>query len=139
MKKIVIYSIVLFAALIFVGCEDGLSSPINDDSNTTETTATSKIDTFAFSSDGTITKGKIFLPASYDTNKSLPAIYLIDYTEQHFKVATDEFEKVIDAIQQLQGFDALVVTLEKHLDVDTAPGVFQKHYDIFKHMALVYI
>jgi hypothetical protein len=25
------------------------------------------------------TKGKIYLPASYEINKNLPAIYLIDY------------------------------------------------------------
>ena len=36
MKKIVIYSIVLFAALIFVGCEDDVSSPPNGNSNTND-------------------------------------------------------------------------------------------------------
>ena len=36
MKKIVIYSIVLFAALIFVGCEDDVSSPTNGNSNTSD-------------------------------------------------------------------------------------------------------
>ena len=36
MKKNVIYSIVLFAALIFVGCEDDVSSPPNGNSNTND-------------------------------------------------------------------------------------------------------
>jgi len=101
-----------------------------------ETTASSKIETFTFISNGTDTKGKIFLPPSYETNKDLPAIYLIDFKEQHFKLATDEFEKVIYGIQQIQDFDALVVTLEEHLDIDAKPKVFQEQYDIFKNMTI---
>ena len=93
-----------------------------------------KTETFAFSSNGVATKGKIFLPASYETNRNLPAIYLIDFTEQHFKLATDEFEKVVGGVRQIQGFDALVVTLEEHLDIDAKPEAFQEYYDIFKNM-----
>jgi hypothetical protein len=100
-----------------------------------ETTASSKIETFTFISSGKTTKGKIFLPASYETNKNLPAIYLIDFTEQHFKLARDEFEKVIEGVRQLQGFDALVVTLEEPLDIDAKPQAFQEYYDYFKHMS----
>lgn len=74
--------------------------------DTNETTTLSKTETFTFSSNGTTTKGKIFLPASYETNKNLPAIYLIDFTEQHFKLATDEFEKVIDGVQRV--YDSFV-------------------------------
>jgi predicted alpha/beta superfamily hydrolase len=92
------------------------------------------IETFTFSSNGVGTKGKIFLPASYETNRNLPAIYLIDFTEQQFKLATDEFEKVIAGVQQIQGFDALVVTLEAHLDIDSKPEAYQEYYDIFKNM-----
>ncbi len=95
----------------------------------------SKIETFAFSSNGTIIKGKIFLPASYETNKHLPAIYLIDFKEQHFKLATDEFEKVVDGVQQIQGFDALVVSLENIPDIDAQPETFQDQYAVFKNMA----
>lgn len=91
-------------------------------------------ETFTFSSDGTDTNGKIFLPAAYDTNKSLPAIYLIDFTEQHFNVAKDEFEKVIAGVEQIEGLDALVVTLEEHLDIDSKPADFQEYYDLFKNM-----
>jgi len=99
-----------------------------------EATASLRIETFTFLSNDAAIRGKIFLPASYETNKNLPAIYLIDFTEQHFKLATDEFEKVIDGVIQLQGFDALVVTLEEHLDIDAKPQAFQEYYDIFKKM-----
>lgn len=94
----------------------------------------SRVETFAFSSNGVASKGKIFLPASYETNRNLPAIYLIDFTEQQFKLATDEFEKVVGGVQQIQGFDALVVTLEEHLDIDSKPEAFQEYYDVFRNM-----
>ncbi len=103
--------------------------------DTNETTTLSKTETFAFSSNGTTTKGKIFLPASYETNKNLPAIYLIDFTEQHFKLATDEFERVIDGVKQIQGFDALVVSLENIPDIDAEPETFLGQYEVFKNMA----
>ena len=93
-----------------------------------------KTETFAFSSNGVATKGKIFLPASYETNRNLPTIYLIDFTEQQFKLATDEFEKVVGGVQQIQGFDALVVTLEEHLDIDSKPEAFREYYDVFRKM-----
>ena len=99
-----------------------------------EATSSSKTETFTFSVNGTATKGKIFLPAAYETNENLPTIYLIDFTEQQFKLATDEFEKVIDGVEQIPGFDALVVTLEEHLDIDSKPEEFQEYYDIFNNM-----
>jgi len=74
------------------------------------------------------------LPDSYDTNKSLPAIYLIDFTEQHFVIAKDEFEKVVAGVQQIEGFDALVVTLKEHLDIAATPETFQEYYEMFKNM-----
>jgi hypothetical protein len=92
-------------------------------------------ETFTFTSDGIPTKGKIYLPPSFETNKGLPAIYLIDFTEQQFKLATDEFEKVIEGVDQIKDFDVLVVTLEEHLDIDAKPEEFQEYYDIFKNMA----
>ena len=115
------------ALLSFSSDEDLIINPI-------ETTSSSRIETFTFSSNGVGTKGKIFLPASYETNNNLPAIYLIDFTEQQFKLATDEFEKVIAGVQLIQGFDALVVTLEEHLDIDSKPEAFEEYYDIFKNM-----
>lgn len=94
------------------------------------------IETFTFSSNGIDTKGKIYLPEAYEANKSLPAIFLIDYQEQHFEVAKDEFDKVIRAVKQYEGFSALVVTLEAHLDIDVGPLEFEEYYQLFKDMAL---
>lgn len=74
------------------------------------------------------------MPPSYQTNKNLPAIYLIDFTEQHFKIATDEFEKVIDAVQEVKGLNALVVSLEEVADIDAVPNQFEEHYNIYKNM-----
>lgn len=102
---------------------------------TYETETVSKIETFTFSSNGKKIKGKIFLPAAYESNKNLPVIYLIDFAEQHFKLAKDEFEKVIEGVHQIQGFDALVVSLESIPDFNAEPDTFQDHYGIFKNMA----
>ncbi|MFC1760436.1 hypothetical protein ACFLZD_02825, partial [Candidatus Neomarinimicrobiota bacterium] len=103
----------------------------------TETTTELKIETFTFSSNGTDINGKIYLPDSYEANANLPAIFLIDFTEteQVFNEVYDEFEKVIDGVQQIQDFDALVVTLEEHLDFESLPGAFQDIYPIFKDLA----
>jgi hypothetical protein len=93
-----------------------------------------RIETFTFSSNGIKTKGKIYLPAAIETNKNLPAIFLIDYTEQHFKLATDEFEMVVEGVRQIEDFDALVVSLDNIPDVDAEPETFQEHYELFKDM-----
>ena len=122
------FLILIFGVLSF-------SSESNVRTGPVKTTSSSRIETFTFSSNGTATKGKIFLPTSYETNKNLPAIYLIDFTEQHFKLATDEFEKVIDGVQQIQGFDALVVSLENIPDIDAEPETFQDQYEVFRNMA----
>jgi hypothetical protein len=98
-------------------------------------TVSSKIEVFTFISGGKIIKGKIYLPPSYNVNKDLPTIYLIDFTEQHFKLATDEFEKVIDGVNQLNGFDALVVSLDGIPDIDAEPEKFEEHYSIFKDLS----
>ncbi len=95
---------------------------------------TSIIESFTFLNNGTPTKGKIFLPSSYNINKELPAIYLIDFTEQHFKLATDEFEKVIAAVEHLEGIDALVVSLEGIPDIDAEPRSFKEHYQLYTNM-----
>lgn len=103
--------------------------------NPLESPSASRIEMFTFSSNNKTTKGKIYLPAAHRNNKNLPAIYLIDFTEQHFKVATDEFEKVIEGVQQVQGLDALVISLESIPDNDSKPESFQEYYDIYKNMA----
>lgn len=92
------------------------------------------IETFTFSTNGVDTHCKIFLPAAYDTNKNLPAIYLIDYREQHFSVAYNEFDKVIDGVEQIINFDAIVVTLEEIPNIDAEPIGFQEYYDVYKNM-----
>ena len=76
-----------------------------------EEIATYRVDTFTFSSKGKAINGKIYLPDSFEKKTDLPAIFLIDYTEQHFIVAKDEFEKVIEGVQAIEGFDALVIRL----------------------------
>ncbi|NOX48052.1 MAG: hypothetical protein GXO89_13845, partial [Chlorobi bacterium] len=91
-------------------------------------------ETFTFISNGTATEGKIYLPDAYGTNKNLHAIYLIDFTEQHFAIAKDEFEKVVAGVQQIEGFDALVVTLKELLDIAATPDTFQEYYEMFKNM-----
>ncbi len=95
-----------------------------------------RIETFTFSSNGVEYEGKIFPPASYENNKNIPAIFLIDFTEQHFKLATDEFEKVINGVHQLIDKDALVVSLKEIADIDAEPESFEEHYAIYKNMAL---
>lgn len=94
----------------------------------------SRIETFTFFNNGVETKGKIYLPAPYNTNKDVPTIYLIDFTEQHFKVATDEFERVVYGVEQLE-IDALVVSLANIPDIDAKPDSYQEHYQIYNSMA----
>lgn len=100
-----------------------------------KTQKVSNIETFTFLSNGTETKGKIFVPDSYESNKNLPVIYLIDFAEQHFKLATDEFDQVIEGVHQIEGFDALVVSLDDIPNYNAEPDTFQDHYNIFKNMA----
>lgn len=123
---------VMLLAVVIVSC----SSNVDDTSDPvpTPTPTISNIETFTFSSNGTTTEAKIFLPASFETNKNLPAIFLIDFTEQHFSIAKNEFEKVIEGVEQIEGFDALVVTLEEHLNIDSSPNDFQEYYDLYKNM-----
>ncbi len=94
-----------------------------------------KYETFTFLSNGAATKAKIYLPDAYKTNKNLPTIYLIDFEEQHFTVARDEFEKVIDGVKRIDGFDALVVALESIPNIDAQPDKYQEYYTVFKNMA----
>ncbi|MCB2204604.1 hypothetical protein KQI65_07635 [bacterium] len=95
----------------------------------------SKIDSFVFLSNGMERKAKIFLPAHYEEQSDLPAVYLIDFTEQHFALATDEFDQVINGVRQIEGLDALVVSLDGIPDIDAEPGAFREHYGIYRDMA----
>ena len=97
-------------------------------------TTSSRIETFTFSSNGREVRGKIYLPDAHEDHPNLPAVFLIDFSEQHFKMATDEFEQVIEGVRRVQGLDALVVTLDGIPDVDAEPGMFQEHYELFRSM-----
>ncbi len=129
MKNIFILLIVILA----VACSKG-----SDDTNTNPPPPppadTLKTETFTFLSNGTATEGKIYLRDSYETNKNLPAIYLIDFTEQHYANAKDEFEKVVAGVQQIEGFEALVVSLKERPNIDANPEAFQEYFEIFRNM-----
>jgi predicted alpha/beta superfamily hydrolase len=98
-------------------------------------TPTSRIENFSFSANGKTMNGKIFLPASYTSVNELPAIYLIDFTEQHFKMATDEFDRVIEAVKKVQGLEAMVASLDGIPDVDAEPESYSEHYEVYRRMA----
>lgn len=93
-----------------------------------------RIETFTFLNNGTETRGKIYLPEAYNNNKNLPVIFLIDFTEQHFKLVTDEFERVIDGVEQIEDVNALVVSLEQIADINAEPDTFNAHYNLYKDM-----
>jgi len=93
------------------------------------------VEIFSFISEDDTLTGKIYLPEAYLTKNNLPAIFLIDFTEQHFKLATDEFEQVINGVQQIDGIESLVVSLENIPDIDAEPNSYQAHFEIYKNMA----
>ena len=137
MKTKVTFSWAIILLLIMVSCSDGEQSideipPVLTDPP--DSFVMPKSETFTFSSNGTNIIGKIYLPDSYETNHNLPAIYLLDYQEQHFALATDETEQVIKGVQNINDFDALVVILDAHLDIDAKPDTFREHYEVFKDM-----
>lgn len=136
MKTKLTFVLIMIFGTLFAGCskEDKKVEVVVEDEEVIESEEPSIYETFTFSSNGIEREGKIYLPDAYETNKSLPVIYLIDFTEQHFQVAKDEFEKVIDGVEQLEGFDALVVSLNDIPDIDADPETFQEHYGIYKNM-----
>jgi len=136
MKTKLVLKVILACLLIMIGCSaNEINDPIkNDDTTPIIPTPTISTETFSFTTNGNVTKGKIYLPDTYETNPNLPAIYLIDFKERS-NVATDEFEKVVAAVKQKNGFDALVITLLAHLDIHSQPEDFQDYYTTFKDMA----
>lgn len=122
-----------FCTLLLIGlfsCEQTPVDPVEEPPVNTIT-----IETFTFSSNGEEIEGKIFLPESYPNSQNLPAVFLMDYHEQHFQLATDEFEKVINGTKKIDGFSALVVTLNNHLDIETDPSMLEDQYALFRDMA----
>lgn len=93
------------------------------------------VETFTFTSDGVETEGLIYLPEAYETNSDLSTIYLIDFQEQDFTVATDEFAQLINAVREMPDFDALVVSLKALPNIAVMPASYQVYSDVFKDMA----
>ncbi|MEN8250287.1 MAG: hypothetical protein ABFS32_15240, partial [Bacteroidota bacterium] len=77
MKTFTVFNVVLFGIILF-----SYSYAFGSIKNSIESNDSSRIESFSFSNDGKTIKGKIYLPDSYPKNKNLPAIFLIDYTEQ---------------------------------------------------------
>lgn len=92
---------IIFCYLIFYGIVS-FSMQGNNFIELNKTAKSVRTETFKFFSNGESYNAKIHLPAAYDSVKNLPAIaiFLIDFTEQHFKLDTDEFEKVIDGVAE---------------------------------------
>lgn len=128
--------VLAYLTLALISCSsEGEDSPIESISTTTPK-STDKVESFTFSSNGSSIRGKISIPIGYEQNNNLPAIYLIDFTEQHYQVALDEFDRVIRGVNQVEGLNALVITLAEHLDINLdIQRDFQKYYDIYKNMA----
>jgi len=127
--------------MVFVSCsKDNEESKPNtlklDPDEQTSLLDSLTIETFTFSSNGEDIKGKIYLPDTYETNNNLPAIFLIDFQEQHFTIATDEFEQVIRGVLQIENFEALVVTLNDIPNIDAQPETFEDHRDVFEKMTI---
>lgn len=123
--------LLLWSTLLFFGI---ISCSGNSEVGSVKTTASTKIETFTFSSSGTDYDAKIYLPVSYEIMNDLPAIFLIDFTDQHFESVTDEFEKVIDGVLQIEGLEALVVSLENIPDIDAKSYAFQEYYQVYRDM-----
>lgn len=124
---------VLILPSIMVSCS-GDSETATPSKPTTPPPEDIRVDTFTFSSHGMDTTAIIYVPDSFDTNSELPAIYLLDFQEQHYTPATDEFEQVVNAVREIQNFDALVVTLEGLYDIDAVPSDYQEYAGVFKDM-----
>ncbi len=133
MKTKLVLTVLLTFFFLLTGCSTNDDN--EQDQQEIDTPPSGSIENFPFSWNGNATIGKIYLPESYETNHNLPTIYLIDFQDQHFEIATDEFEKVIAAVNQQTGFDALVVTLQQHLGIDAQPAGFQTYYAMFEGMA----
>ncbi|NND70203.1 MAG: T9SS type A sorting domain-containing protein [Rhodothermales bacterium] len=124
-----------FAAVVLLSGFVSLSFGLDRSSDPTQPASVATVEVFTFSSGGVDINGKIYLPDSFDRNDNIPSVYLIDFTEQHFMVALDEFDRVIDGVAEIEGVDAVVVTLEEHRDIDVNLSHIEPYYDIYKDMA----
>lgn len=94
-----------------------------------------EVETFTFITGGVETEGLIYLPEAYETNSELPAIYLLDFQEQHFTVVTDEFAQLINAAREMPNFDAVIVSLKALPAIDAHPATYQTACDVIKDMS----
>lgn len=125
--------------IAFITCLSLVSCDKDDGSTQSNSLADTGIEpynfsTFTFTSNGEEMEGKIYLPEAFANNDSLPAVFLIDYTDQHFATVKDEFDYVINGIEEIDNIDALVVSLEEQLDIDANPDDFQDYYEVFLDM-----
>jgi len=138
-KKFLILEGLLFA-LVFIGCsssdEDAPLEPTSPTNPEPKVITADRRETFTFTANGTSIQGKIFIPSEYENNKNLPAIFLFDFPEGNHAVATDEFEKVIEAVKAVEGLSSLVIAMDEYKNNDIIlPGEFQEYYEIFENLA----
>lgn len=129
MKTLIRYLVLFVGIILFTVTPNGLAAQDK------KPLINKNIEIFTFKSQGISHNAKIFIPESYDNTKKYHAIVLIDFTEQHFKIAKDEYEQVLAAVSEIDGLQALVVTLQQHLDVDATPDSFEKYSKLFRDMA----
>lgn len=132
--------VVVVGLLVVATRADEAPAPADQPELTVPPEPVARVETFTFSSGGVPTGAKIYLPASYDRDANLPALFLFDHNEPEgaggtVTAATDEFERVIAAVADVQGLDAVVVTLEEQLDVE-GPQRFDEYYTLFEDLAL---
>ena len=136
MKNTLLLVITIIMSTMVVSC----SSDGNDDDPTDDDCSGcpsgARTEYFTITARGTPTKAKIHLPPAYDTDDNLPAIFLIDFKEQHWPtIATDEFDKVIAGVLGIPDFEALVVSLDGTADIDDQIADFEEYFEIYKNMA----
>ena len=88
MKLNLTFFMFIISGILFTGCtqENQVDQVVEE---VIDTTTQLNIETFTFTSNGTQMERKISLPTAYESNKNLPKIYLIDFTEQHFQITKD--------------------------------------------------
>lgn len=79
--------------------------------------------------------GLVYMPSHFPLNQQATVILLIDFAEQHFTLATDEFEKIIEATAAIQDGPTLVVTLDHIPDIDATPQNYMDRIERYKSLA----
>ena len=139
--NLILQTFVIFLIGFLLACSDDEGPSTTDPGKDITKIPTQWVETFTINSNGKLWKAKIHISGEYNSNtdeysynKDLPSIYLVDDEEQHYPVATDEFEKVIEGVNKVSGLDALVITVE---DLDPNMNVifdYQEFYDIYNDL-----